>query len=368
MPRWGDVSLWVWVPSSGFACSLHCQEALWRWLDTVYLHKAGCCKNLICLEQSRSWQGDVFSHPMFEWEILEKQPLFGAMSTHFAAIPQPPSMPVWQPEKCFFSCDTALGTDLGSRRCSRPPLWVSQEVFLLEPLGMMRWRAAGLWHGAHVPIAVAFQEGASGSALQVLVLLARVFSLLMSLWWWPWVGTMWERSCFLLAKSNWGSFSLCSAFADTNTFAFPLWQDNLTLVCLALLRETSWRGRSYLKLPLICLVHCFSCRIFSFQAMETASSFISWCWMFLKFQLLPCPRWSYHFYCFGCLGRERERWTNQYSPLELGLIFMNSSCWFWNTIVSKTFNWLRFFFLHSFQQHLCSAICHCWERKKKKRK
>lgn len=166
----------------------------------------------------------------------------------------------------------------------------------------------------------------------------------MSLWGWPWVGTTWEHSsCFLLAKSNWGSFSLCSTFADTNRFAFPLWQDNLTLVCLALLRETSWRGRSYLKLPLICLVHCFSCRIFSFQAMETASSFISWCWTFLKFQLLPCLRWSYHFYCFGCLGRKRERWTNQYSPLELGLIFMNSSCWFWNTIVSKIFNWLRFF-------------------------
>lgn len=281
---------------------------------------------------------------MFEWDTLEKLSLFGVTSTYLVVIPQPLFMPLWQPEKCFLSCYTALRPDLGSRRGPSPPLWVSQEVFFLGPLGVMRWRAAGLWHAAHVPVAVAFQEGASGSALQALVSLARRFSLLMSLWWWPWVGTVWEQSsCFLLAKSNWGSSCLCSAFADTNGFAFPLWQDNLTSVCLALLRETSWRSRSYPKLPLICLVHCFSCRIFSFQAMETASSFISWCWTFLKFQLLPCPRWSYHFYCFGCLGRERERWTNQYSPLELGLIFMNSSCWFWNTIVSKTFNWLRFF-------------------------
>lgn len=65
------------------------------------------------------------------------------------------------------------------------------------------------------------------------------------------------------------------AFADTKGFVFPPWQDNLTLVCRAAWREGSQRGGSYPKLPLIRPVHCFSCRIFSFQAMETASGFIS---------------------------------------------------------------------------------------------
>lgn len=133
VPRWDDVSLWIWVPCSGFACSLHCQEALWRWLDTVYLHKAGCCKITLMwlqLRAERSWQGDVFPHLMFEWDILEKLSLFEAISTCLVVISQPPSMPVWQPKRCFFSCDIALGPDLESRRCPSPPLWDSQEMFL----------------------------------------------------------------------------------------------------------------------------------------------------------------------------------------------------------------------------------------------
>lgn len=110
--------------------------------------------------------------PLYVWVgDCGKTVLFAAIPTHLVVIPQPTSMPVWQPEKCFFSCDTALGPDLGSRRCPSPSLWVSQEVFLL----MMRWRAVGLWNAAHIPVAVAFQEGASGSALQVQVLLARRF-------------------------------------------------------------------------------------------------------------------------------------------------------------------------------------------------
>lgn len=50
--------------------------------------------------------------------------------------------------KMLFLCDTALGPDLGSRRCPILPLWVSQDVFFLGPLGRMRWRAAVLWHAA----------------------------------------------------------------------------------------------------------------------------------------------------------------------------------------------------------------------------